>query len=547
MWIKEAPSLTRMLAEWMTDGKPEMDPASANIARFYDQQKTPAHVAARGGEWFPKFYGIVHPGEQWATDRNVRLGPAHARHLALGAELVEIASWERPNWYEANRGLLAEYGERVLDREAEWDRRWWSPIINAEHLALRDRVGLIENPAFAVFDVGGPAALSWLQRMAVGEMDVPVGRLVYTQLLNEAGGIKADVTVMRLAAQRFRIVDAGFAGMSDRKWLADHLPADGSAHLEDATSAWSMIAVWGPRARDVLASVTDDDVSNAGFPFATCRGHRRRLPPGHGGPDQLRRRARLGDPRADGAGRPAVGPAVGCRPGQRHGGGGSRRLRDHAPPGEGLPAHGPRARARPQPRRGGPGARRRSRTPTSSGTTRTSRSAPRRPAARLCTLTVDDHASPAGVRRFMLGGEPVTAPDGRPLVDARGRRSFVTTAGSGPSVGKHLLMAYLPTEVAVVGHAARRRVRRRSLSGDRRGRRRGGAVRPAQRATASLTRAGRRPRRAASLAGRDRRGSGYGSGCTTGNARPRSTASTSSVATSLTTSPPPSPASRRRA
>jgi glycine cleavage system aminomethyltransferase T/glycine/D-amino acid oxidase-like deaminating enzyme len=450
MWIKEAPSLTRMLAEWMTNGKPEFDPASANIARFYDQQKTPAHVAARGGEWFPKFYGIVHPGEQWATDRNVRLGPAHARHLGLGAELIEIAGWERANWYEANRSLLAEYGERVLDREAEWDRRWWSPIINAEHLALRDRVGLIENPAFAVFDVGGPAALSWLQRMAVGDMDVPVGRLVYTQLLNAAGGIKADVTVMRLAAQRFRIVDAGFAGMSDRKWLVDHLPADGSAYLADATSAWSMVALWGPRAREVMASVTDDDVSNAGFPFATCRaidvgslrvvaarisyagelGWELHVPMEEG--------ARLWDVLWDA--------------GQAHG-----------LVAVGLGAYGTTLRLEKGYRLMGRELEL-DRNLVEAGLARTAvkdadfigreaylsqRAA--RPAARLCTLTVDDHASAAGVPRFMLGGEPVTLPDGRPLLDARGRRSFVTTAGSGPSVGKHLLMAYLPIEVAVAG------------------------------------------------------------------------------------------------
>ena len=450
MWIKEAPSLTRMLAEWMTNGKPEMDPATANIARFTGHQKTPAHVAARGGEWFPKFYGIVHPGEQWATDRNVRLGPAHARHVALGAELVEIAGWERPNWYEANRHLLAEYGDRVLDREAEWDRRWWSPIINAEHLALRDRAGLIENPAFAVFDVTGPAALSLVQRMAVGEMDVPVGRLVYTQLLNDAGGVKADITVMRLAGQRFRIVDAGFAGMSDRKWLVDHLPADGSAHLEDATSAWSMVALWGPRARDILASVTDDDVSNAGFPFATCRtidvdslrvvaarlsyagelGWEIHVPMEEG--------ARLWDLLWD------VGQA-------------------HGIVAVGLGAYGTTLRLEKGYRLMGRELEL-DRNLVEAGLARTAvkdadfigreaylsqRAA--RPAARLCTLTVDDHTSPAGIRRFMLGGEPVTLPDGRPLVDARGRRSFVTTAGSGPSVGKHLLMVYLPTEVAVAG------------------------------------------------------------------------------------------------
>jgi glycine/D-amino acid oxidase-like deaminating enzyme len=141
MWIKEAPSLMRMLAEWMTDGQPEMDPTSVNIARFPDLQKTASHVEARGSEWFPKFYGIVHPAEQWTTERNIRLGAAHPRHVELGAELIEIAGWERPNWYESNRPLLEEFGDRVMDRQHEWDRRWWSPIINAEHLALRDRVG----------------------------------------------------------------------------------------------------------------------------------------------------------------------------------------------------------------------------------------------------------------------------------------------------------------------------------------------------------------------------------------------------------------------
>ena len=146
VWIKEAPSICRMLAEWMTDGKPVMDPASVNIARFYDTQKTRYHVENRVSELFPKFYGIVHPVEQWATDRNVRLGAAHDRHVALGGEFIEIASWERPNWYRSNEPLLAEFGDRVMDRAHEWDRRWWNPIVNAEHLALRERVGLVGEP-----------------------------------------------------------------------------------------------------------------------------------------------------------------------------------------------------------------------------------------------------------------------------------------------------------------------------------------------------------------------------------------------------------------
>jgi glycine cleavage system aminomethyltransferase T/glycine/D-amino acid oxidase-like deaminating enzyme len=450
MWIKEAPSLARMLAEWMTDGKPEMDPSTANIARFYETQKTPFHVESRGAEWFPKFYGIVHPAEQWATDRNVRLGAAHARHRALGAEFVEIAGWERPNWYQSNERLLAEYGDRVEDREVEWDRRWWSPIIDAEHLALRDRVGLIENPAFAVFEVSGPGALAWLQWMAVGQVDVPVGRIVYTQLLNDAGGIKADITVLRLGWDTFRVVDAGFAGMADRKWLVDHLPDDGSVHFADLTSAWTMIAIWGPRARDVVASLTEDDVSNEGFPYGACRTIDIRSLPVIAA--RISYAGELGwelhAPMEEGAHLwdllwEAGGPFGIVAVGLGAYGGSLRVEKGYRLMGRELELDRDLVEAGL--------ARPRVKEADFIGKAAylEQRAAP--PANLLCTLTVDDHASSAGVKRYMLGGEPIVMKDGSPLADRDGRRSFVTTAASGPSVGKHLLMAYLPTDAAVVG------------------------------------------------------------------------------------------------
>ena len=450
MFIKEAPSLTRMLAEWMTDGKPEMDPSSANIARFYDTQKTPFHVEARFREAFPRFYGIVHPAEPWASDRNVRLGAAHAQHAALGAEFIEISGWERPNWYASNAPLLEEFGDRVMDRTHEWDRRWWSPIVNAEHLALRDRVGLIENPAFAEFDVSGPGALAWLQSMVVGQVDVPVGRLVYTQLLNEAGGIKADVTIMRLAHDLFRVVDAGFAGHADKQWLRDHLPDGGAVNFEDVTASWSMIAIWGPRARDVVASVTADDVSDAALPYGSCLpvdiesvrvvaarisyvgelGWELHVPMEQG--------ARLWDILM------AAGQPAGIVP-------------------VGLAAYGGTLRVEKSYRLMGSEleldrnlveaglARPRVKEADFIGKAAYLAQRAAGPATLLCTLAVDDHASASGERRFMLGREPICRRDGTVLVDGRGRRSFVTTAASGPSVGRHLLLAYLPVEEAVVG------------------------------------------------------------------------------------------------
>ncbi len=190
IWIKEAPGIARMVAEWMTDGKPEIDPHGSDIARFYPHQRTRTHIESRSAEGFNKTYGIVHPMEQWSSNRDVRLSPFNARERELDAVFYEAVGWERPYWYGSNASLLEEYGDRVMPREAEWESRWWSPIINAEHLAMRDRVGMVDLSAFAIFDVTGPGALGALQRLAVAQMDVPEGRVVYTPFLNEAGGIR---------------------------------------------------------------------------------------------------------------------------------------------------------------------------------------------------------------------------------------------------------------------------------------------------------------------------------------------------------------------
>ena len=126
--------------------------------------------------------------EQWASNRNVRLSPVNIRQRELGAEFFEAAGWERPFWYGVNEPLLAEYGDRVMPRAAEWESRWWSPIVNAEHLAMRDRVGLVDLAAFAIFDVTGPGATAYLQGLVVNQVDVPIGRVIYTPLLNAPGG-----------------------------------------------------------------------------------------------------------------------------------------------------------------------------------------------------------------------------------------------------------------------------------------------------------------------------------------------------------------------
>lgn len=455
VWIKEGPGVGRLLAEWMTDGNPEYDAHQSDIARFYPSQRTRDHIKARTGEAFNKTYGIVHPSEQWTSSRNVSLAPMHESERELGAVFFETAHWERPFWYESNAGLLGEYGDAVMPRSAEWDSRWWSPIINAEHLAMRDRAGIVDLSAFAIFDIEGPGAMTAVQRIVVGQVAVTPGRVVYTPVLDERGGFRSDLTIMRLDEDHYRVVTGGLTGNIDRKWFADRMPADGSARVVDRTFDYTTIGLWGPRARDILGSLTDSDVSHEAFGFGRCQ----HISLGGNSPGALpvlaSRISYVGElgwelhvPMEHGsrvwdlvheAGRPhgAVPVGIGVY-------GTTGRLE------KGYRAHGAELDTE--------------RTIVEAGMMRPKvkdadfigraaylKQRENEPEAVLCTLTVDDHTSADGTQRYMLGGEPVVSPDGDPLVDGHGRRSYVTSAGSAPSLGKHLLMAYLPPGVATVG------------------------------------------------------------------------------------------------
>jgi glycine cleavage system aminomethyltransferase T/glycine/D-amino acid oxidase-like deaminating enzyme len=450
VWVKEGPGVGRAVAEWMAEGEPEIDLQASDIARFYEHQKTSEHVRSRAAEGFNKTYGIVHPGEQWESARRVRLSPFYEREKELGAVFYEAAGWERPHWYESNAGLLEEFADQINDREAEWDSRWWSPIINAEHLAMRDRAGMFDLTAFCVFDVVGPGALECVQRVSMRQMDVKLGKVVYTPVLTPRGGFRSDLTVMRLGDEHFRVVTGGAHGMADFKWYRDHLPEDGSAQIFDLTSSWTTLGVWGPRAREILASVTRDDMSHEGFPFATCRTIEM-------GPLRVlaSRISYVGDlgwelyvPIEQGA---RLWDIV-SEAGEPHG---------IVPAGIGV--YGTTGRLEKCYRAFGfelDGEYNVVEAGMAWGKVKDQDFVGKEahlshreedPAAVMCTLTVDDHTSASGVKRYMLGGEPIVTRDGTPLVDSHGRGSYVTSAGTGPSVGKHILLAYLPPEHANVG------------------------------------------------------------------------------------------------
>src|SRR5512146_603014 len=368
--------------------------------------------------------------------------------VAHDAEFFEVAGWERPQWYRSNAALVNKYN--VQTRPNEWDARWWSPIINAEHLAMREAAGIFDLSAFALFDIVGPGALESVQKVALRQMDVAVGKVVYTPVLSEVGGFKSDLTIMRLGREHFRVVTGGAHGMSDLKWFRDNLAPN--AALIDQTTAYTTIGLWGPKARDIAQVITRDDLSNEGFPFGTCRiiemgsqlvlasrisyvgdlGWELYVPMGQGQRlwDEL---WAVGEP----MGLTACGIGVYGTTGRLEKG---YRAYGMELDGDYTIVEAGMAPAKIK-------------AQDFVGKEAVLRHLAEAPVAQLCTLTVDDHTSPrTGERRYMLGRQPITTADGAPITDAKGRRSYATSAGASPSTGKHVLFAYLPPEHAVEGN-----------------------------------------------------------------------------------------------
>ncbi len=253
----------RAVADWVVDGHAPMDLWEVDIRRFMPFQRNRRYLHERTTETLGLLYDMHWPFRQVETARGIRRSPLHDRLAARGACFGEVSGWERANWY-APAGVTPEY-------EYSFGRQNWFPYAAEEHRAVREAVGLFDQTSFGKILVQGRDAERELNRICAGDVAVEPGRLVYTPWLNERGGIESDVTVNRLADDRFLVVTTGACTMRDLDWLRRTIDPEARLAVTDMTSAETVISIMGPRSRELLSSLSDADLSNEAFPFATVR------------------------------------------------------------------------------------------------------------------------------------------------------------------------------------------------------------------------------------------------------------------------------------
>ncbi|HEY1819314.1 MAG TPA: FAD-dependent oxidoreductase [Trebonia sp.] len=291
VWITHSAGVAASMAEWLTAGRPTWDLRECDVNRFDPVQLTPDYVQRRACRSFIEVYDIAHPLQPVEDPGPLRVSPFAARQRDLGAEFLTGADgWQRPHWYEANAGLADRYpsqyvegvwggcppgeypsqyvGEYRVPGRDGWAARYWSPAAGLEARATRDRVALYDLTPLRRLEVTGPGALAFLQRMTTNQLSRPAGTVCYTLLLDRSGGIRSDLTVARLSANRFQV---GANSALDLDWLARHRPGDGSVLVRDITAGTCGIGVWGPLARDLVQPLSRDDFSHRAFGYFQAR------------------------------------------------------------------------------------------------------------------------------------------------------------------------------------------------------------------------------------------------------------------------------------
>jgi len=454
VWVKDGPGIGKVLADWMTDGVTAMDIASIDVARYYPVQKTPNYIHDRCYETAFKIYNpAVHPREPYTKGRHLRRSPFWVRENELGGYFMELAGWERAHGYASNEHLLEKYGDRVPVREHEWDTRHFWRVCNAEHLEMSENAGMINLSHFAVYDVFGADAETLMEYVCVAKVggDTAVGKGVYTHFLDHRGGIRADLTVIRMGLDHYRVIDGADAGNRDYIWMKRMAEdRDWSVYIEDRSDHISCLGLWGPNARKILQAVADnpEELEVDNFRFATTKNITLR-----GIPVLAFRISYVGEqgwelhvPFSYGLSLWDLIYEQGACPVGVETYANTRRLEKSLrlqnadllteynlleadlarPKVKQADFHGKEAYLEQRARN--------------------------KQAAYLCTLVMTNNMDDDGIARYPVHTCPIIDPDtGEVLVDALGRRSFTTSIAYGPSIGKNIALGYLPHDYAIEG------------------------------------------------------------------------------------------------
>ena len=455
VWVKDGPGTGKVIADWMTDGRTELDHSGIDVARYYPFQQEEQYIHDRCYETAFKIYNpAVHNREPYTKGRGIRRSPFYEREEALGGYFMEAAGWERAHGYASNEHLLEKFGDKVPVREAEWDNRHFYRVSNAEHLQLSEDVGMVNLSHFAIIDVQGPDAEALMEYVCVAKVggDTPSGKGIYTHFLDHTGGVRADLTVIRMADDHFRVMDGGDSGARDLVWL-NRISTDhnfSNVTIEDKTTEYACLGIWGPNARATLQKVVADPdaLNQENFPFMSVKtidinGAKvaafRISYVGEQG-WELHFKYEDGLTVWDALAAQDVTP-IGIETYAN-----SRRLEKSLrlqnadllteynlyeadlarPKVKAADFHGKEQHLKFREREHQP--------------------------AYLCTLTMVDNVDSNGVTRYPVGTSPIIDPTtGKSLIDSQGRRSFITSIVYGPTVGKNIALAYLPYEYCQEG------------------------------------------------------------------------------------------------
>lgn len=273
VWITHAGGAGRAIAEWIVDGHPTIDVSGCHIERFRAHERSPKYVREMGARSYRNVHEIdpMHPRSPLEAPRGIRRSPFHRRQRGLDATFTASAGLERVRSYGVNERLLDRYEGRIPNRSG-WNARHWSRIEGAEHLALRDGVGLYDVTGLSHIEIDGPGSESFVQSLFSADMDLGVGQLRYTPMLSERGTILGDMTVVRSEETGYLVLaNGGIGGPQQLAWMCANRPGDGSVRIRDRMADYCGLGVWGPEARSVLEPLLDVSLSDSAFPYLSAR------------------------------------------------------------------------------------------------------------------------------------------------------------------------------------------------------------------------------------------------------------------------------------